>query len=109
MEVPAPDRLQLWVDESTAAYPLTIDPILTAVVDAQLESDQAGAFLGVSGAGDVNGDGFDDVIVGAERYDAGQTDEVAAFVFLPEPSAIVSLLSGAALLGWLHRRRRNPM
>ncbi len=50
----------------------------------QLESDQADAQLGrsVAGAGDVNGDGYDDVIVGAERYDAGQTNEGAAFLFL---------------------------
>ena len=90
MEVPAPDRLQLWVDETDAVYPLTIDPILTAVLDTQLESDQAFASLGwsVSGAGDVNGDGFADVIVGAYLYDAGQTDEGAAFVFLGSATGI---------------------
>jgi hypothetical protein len=50
---------------------------------AQLESDQTGAQLGsqVASAGDVNGDGYSDVIVGAHLYDAGQTDEGAAFVF----------------------------
>ena len=36
----------------------------------------------MAGAGDVNGDGYADVIVGAQGYDAGQTDEGAAFVFL---------------------------
>ena len=51
--------------------------------DAQLESNQAGAQLGssVAGAGDVNGDGFADVIVGAPAYDNGQADEGAAFVY----------------------------
>jgi hypothetical protein len=45
------------------------------------EGDQSGASFGgsVGTAGDVNGDGFDDVIVGAPRYDHGQTDEGRAF------------------------------
>ena len=32
-------------------------------------------------AGDVNGDGFSDVIVGAYSYDNGETDEGRAFVY----------------------------
>ena len=32
-------------------------------------------------AGDVNGDGYADVIVGAAHYDNGQTDEGRAFVY----------------------------
>jgi len=61
-----------------------IDPLLTETADAQLESNQGFAQLGfsVAGAGDVNGDGYADVIVGAFQYDADQTDEGAAFVFL---------------------------
>jgi uncharacterized repeat protein (TIGR01451 family) len=55
-----------------------------ADADALLESDQTGAELGrsVSTAGDVNGDGFADVIVGASQYSNGQTYEGAALVFL---------------------------
>jgi len=49
-----------------------------------LPSSQGGALLGSSlaAAGDVNGDGYADVIVGAPEYDAGETNEGAAFVFL---------------------------
>ncbi len=58
---------------------------------AQLESDQVDAQLGwsVAGAGDVNGDGYADVIVGANGYDAGETNEGAAFVFLGSAAGIV--------------------
>ncbi|MBW2541023.1 MAG: FG-GAP repeat protein [Deltaproteobacteria bacterium] len=61
-----------------------------AAADAQLESNQATAWLGtsVSGAGDLNGDGYADVIVGAPTYDAGEVDEGAAFVFLGGASGI---------------------
>jgi hypothetical protein len=57
---------------------------------AQLESDQDFAFLGqsVASAGDLNGDGYADVIVGANAFDSGQTDEGAAFVFLGGASGV---------------------
>jgi hypothetical protein len=47
------------------------------------ESDQAGALFGnsVASAGDVNGDGYGDVIVGAFGFDNGQTDEGRAFLY----------------------------
>ena len=48
-----------------------------------LEGNQAGAWFGtsVSTAGDVNGDGFDDVIVGASSYENGEEYEGAAFLY----------------------------
>jgi hypothetical protein len=60
--------------------------------NAQLESDQGSAELGesVAGAGDVNGDGYADVIVGSHLYDAGESDEGAAFVFLGSASGVLS-------------------
>ena len=54
------------------------------------ESNQVGALFGssVSTAGDVDGDGYDDVIVGASQFDDGETDEGAAFVFLGSDSGL---------------------
>ncbi len=59
------------------------------------ESDQATSFFGwcVGPAGDVNGDGFSDVIVGAYRYDNGQTDEGRAYVY---NGSAAGLATGAA-------------
>ena len=46
-------------------------------------SDQEGSYFGisVSTAGDVDADGYDDIIVGANYHDNGQADEGAAFVY----------------------------
>jgi len=57
-----------------------------------IESDQAGAAFGwsVGIAGDVNGDGFADVIVGAPLFDNGQTDEGRAFVYHGSASGLAT-------------------
>ena len=54
-----------------------------------VESDQAGANMGVSvaGAGDVNGDGYDDVVVGSPGYDA----EGVAFVYLGSSTGLATV------------------
>lgn len=77
-----------------------------------LESNQAwsgsfdSALMGasVASAGDVNGDGFDDVVVGAPGYDAagGQFDEGAVFVFLGSPTGVIGnspTTAHAAIIG----------
>jgi len=89
-EVPDTGRLRIVLEDESAAYPVVVDPLLTETDDTVLESSQSNSFLGisVSGAGDVNGDGYADVIVGADHYDAGQIDEGAAFVFLGSASGI---------------------
>jgi hypothetical protein len=89
LSLPTRDRVRLLIDDADAVYPLTVDPLLTSF-DTQIESNQAGASLGssVASAGDVNGDGYSDVIVGAHLYDDGQADEGAAFLFLGSASGV---------------------
>jgi hypothetical protein len=56
------------------------------------ETNQAGARLGFggAGAGDVNGDGYDDLVLGAHRYDGPEVDEGRLFLFLGSPSGPLS-------------------
>ncbi|MCK6527038.1 integrin alpha [Myxococcota bacterium] len=81
--------VRLVVDDSGAVGPVTVDPLL-AVEAWTAESDQASAYFGqsVASAGDVNGDGYGDVVVGALTYDNGQTDEGRAFLFLGSASGL---------------------
>jgi C1A family cysteine protease len=55
--------------------------------DWSVESDMVSGYLGtsVAGAGDVNGDGYGDLIVGVEGYSNGHTEEGAAYVYLGGP------------------------
>ncbi|MDI7267803.1 MAG: VCBS repeat-containing protein [Myxococcota bacterium] len=48
----------------------------------------AGFGHAVGGAGDVNGDGFADVVVGAPNQDAGATNEGNAFVFMGSATGV---------------------
>ena len=80
--------LRIVVDDAAAKYPLLIDPVPT-VPDVTLTG--ANSFsLGnaVASAGDLNGDGFSDLVVGAPGADLGQTDEGAAYVYYGSPSGI---------------------
>jgi FG-GAP-like repeat/FG-GAP repeat len=76
-------EVALVIEDEGADYPLTIDPLLTSPAWTG-EANQALAGFGtsVATAGDVNGDGFSDVIVGAWLYDNGEADEGRAFVYL---------------------------
>ncbi len=60
------------------------------------ESNQTDAALGisVSTAGDVNGDGYADIIVGAQRYNNPSADEGAAFIWLGSADGVNGDVNG---------------
>jgi len=63
-----------------------------------LHGQEAGAQLGfaVDGAGDVDGDGRDDLLVVAPSADAGGIDSGAAYVYSGATGALVLVIPGAA-------------
>ncbi len=75
-------NLRITIDTSTAIYPISLAPIVTKP-KWTFESDQAYANFGavVATAGDVNGDGYDDIIVTAPYFDGGQVDEGWIFLY----------------------------
>jgi hypothetical protein len=90
MEMKSPSSLRLVVDTTSARYPVTIDPRATSA-NWTAEGDQDWALFGwaIATAGDVNGDGYDDVIVGAPGYDKGQQDEGHVWVYHGSASGLV--------------------
>jgi uncharacterized repeat protein (TIGR01451 family) len=98
IELPA--RLEPWsaaegrgiriaIDDGNAVYPLNVDPLLTSP-SWTAKGNQVLANFGssVATAGDVNGDGFSDLVVGAPRYDNGQTDEGMIFAYYGSASGL---------------------
>ena len=86
----AGSRLVIHVETTDATYPLVIDPLLSTP-SWQAESDSGGHFgNSVSNAGDVNNDGYDDVIIGANHYDNGHPCEGAAFVYLGSATGLAA-------------------
>lgn len=67
----------------TSEYPLPVDLENGATRDLFFSA-------GVGGAGDVNRDGFDDVILGASYADHGEREEGAAFLYLGSSQGLAS-------------------
>ena len=81
--------IRIVFDDTDAVYPVSVDPLATSPAWTA-EGDQASALYGsaVATAGDVNGDGYSDVLVGAPSYDNGQMDEGRAYLYLGSASGL---------------------
>ncbi len=90
--VPSATGVSIEFDDAGALYPVSVEadfgPSSWSVLGGQQD-----AFLGVSvaRAGDVNGDGVDDLIVGAYQYDNGQLDEGRALVYAGSSSGLATV------------------
>lgn len=75
--------IRIVVEDAGAVYPITVDPLATDP-SWDDESDQAGALFGfaVTGVGDLNLDGYDDVLVGARDFDGNGADSGKVFVYM---------------------------
>ena len=84
---PTTDGLRLVVDDTGAVGTITVDPLLTTVGWTE-GSDQASAGFGgaIAPAGDINGDGFGDVLVGAASYDNPESNEGRVYLYLGSAS-----------------------
>jgi hypothetical protein len=81
-------QLNIHVDDSDAQYPLLVDPLATS----PSWSVESNVFVGMFGhtvasAGDVNGDGFSDVMVSSTKYDQ-EYDEGKVSVFYGSASGL---------------------
>lgn len=91
-------RIRLVFDDADAAYPVEIDPLLTTPGWSTSGTQSTeGLGFSVSGAGDVNGDGFDDVLVGAPWYDGGSVDTGRAYLFLGSPFGLSAVAAWYAI------------
>ena len=87
--------IRITVEDAGAIYPVTVDPLATSAswtAVGEAASDEFG--YSVSTAGDVNGDGYSDVIVGAY---GNASYRGKAYLFLGGPSGLSASASWTAV------------
>ncbi|MGD8396938.1 MAG: integrin alpha, partial [Candidatus Eiseniibacteriota bacterium] len=81
--------IRLAIDDHDALYPVTVDPLMDTPdwsVDGYQEHTPFG--ISVATAGDVNGDGYSDVIASSPRYASGGPARGRAWLYLGGPGGL---------------------
>jgi hypothetical protein len=83
--------VRIVVEAAEAAWPIIVDPLATSP-SWTATAGQANANFGysVASAGDVNGDGYGDVIIGAKEFDNVESDEGRAYVYYGSASGLAA-------------------
>jgi hypothetical protein len=103
------ENVEISINSADALYPVSLNILIQAPSTTPdrilyLEQDFACFGWSVATAGDVNGDGWADVIVGAPSFDNGDSSEGAAFVYYGFPSGLEQYPAWKAESnqGWAH-------
>ena len=99
--------LQIVVDDRSACYPIVVDPISTVPNTTLVGTFAAGEFgYPPNTAGDLNGDGYSDLVVGARQASNPELQEGVAYVYygsvtgIPTvPSVILQVNQATATFG----------
>src|ERR1043166_879104 len=99
-------EVAITVADRDAVYPILIDPLLTSPSWTSSGDGQAGALFGasLSTAGDVNGDGFADVLVGAPGFSTVNQSAGKAYLFLGSASGLSTVPAWATVGDGFHTR-----
>jgi len=85
------DAVRITFPGTNMVFPVTVKTLLSATADTILEGNSLNRLFGSGVAvGDVNGDGFADVVAAVPGWDNGQDNEGAVMVFHGRPGGIAS-------------------
>ena len=94
------DQMLVLVDDADAVYPITVDPVYSTATRSFTGSTSSYFGISVASAGDVNKDGYGDVIVGAYAYSSSTGQ---AFIYHGSSTGPSSTSTSAAAPAWALR------